>query len=202
MVKRSASKLFTCQVTLPLCDIHCNTGCSSKSAARWVVAVVVVVGLRLLAEHVDVRRRLAWPPQISSSSKGAAAEADEERSEQLSNKQPGTPRNSRQHRDHDAWRKLVGSNLVASAWDKLCNSIIQEVRAVPRTDRYRYKHGMAAVLLVIVPSLPCMHGRRRSTGTPQICKHQQVREQQQQGAAVNTTDASSMHVACCPAVHL
>ncbi|WIA09198.1 hypothetical protein OEZ85_008608 [Tetradesmus obliquus] len=75
-----------------------------------------------------MRSRLAWPPPSSGSSEHAAAAAADayEQSREKVSKQPGTPKGPRQHRDRDAWRKLVGSELVASAWDKLCNSIIQE----------------------------------------------------------------------------
>lgn len=100
--------------------------------------MVLVIGLRLLSEQVDVRRRLAWTSEISSSTSqdaAAAAEGDERTKVKRSVKQPGTPKSSKQHRDHDAWRKLVGSELVASSWDKLCNSIIQEVRAVPQPEQ-------------------------------------------------------------------
>lgn len=133
---------------LLLCQLNCYTGCSSQTA-RWVVAVAVVVGLRLLAAHLDVRSRLAWPPPSSGSSEHAAAAAADayEQSREKVSKQPGTPKGPRQHRDRDAWRKLVGSELVASAWDKLCNSIIQEVCAMPRPAMYMRAKGQQRLFI-------------------------------------------------------
>ncbi|KAF6266509.1 PXA domain-containing protein [Scenedesmus sp. NREL 46B-D3] len=97
----------------------------SSTAARWVVAVTVVLGLRLLAEQLDARRHLTWPPRLIISSQ-AAAVATNEQSRDSSAKQQATLSHSRLCRDGDAWRNLVGSEVVATAWDKLCNSIIQE----------------------------------------------------------------------------
>lgn len=34
---------------------------------------------------------------------------------------------SQQHRNRVSWTELVGSRVVAVAWEKLCNSIVQEV---------------------------------------------------------------------------
>jgi hypothetical protein len=116
--------LPACSTTWHTCAACISAGCSS-GAARWVAAVSVVFGLRLVAAQVDLRMRLTWPVHRTSSNQAATAAVEQSRGSPV--KPPGSPRGSKQRRDHIAWRQHVGSELVATAWDKLCSSIIQEV---------------------------------------------------------------------------
>lgn len=103
---------------------------SQSTHSHWLIACAVVLGTRWLATCTVVQRQGHGSLHVFQQVKKRTQSACQESASGSVSTASHTCKLRRQHEDRDAWRKLVGSEPVAAAWDKLCNSIIQEVHVI------------------------------------------------------------------------
>lgn len=59
------------------------------------------------------------------------------------------------HNDREAWKKIMSAPIVASAWESLCGSILQEVRL--NNCDWLTMYSLAFLLLILKPTLMACH---------------------------------------------
>ena len=132
--------------------------CADTSKLLWLnipIAFVVIFGIYWLSSLVDIRAKSNAYPSLRKRLNRFSEESNPD-SPHFTLPVPPTPAN----KSGDKWREQVGSPVVEHAWETLCGSIIQEVRALDSSGHATLYAVLSNLLQSLTSTLICFCPRK------------------------------------------